>query len=99
MGEWLFFGHELRSTAVTSRKTQILFVRELGMSQSQVSAVFHHMKDTQIAVPGTLEILQRLHRAGYPLYGLTNNVHEIVAYLRKRYDFRQYLRGVLSLLK
>ena len=94
-----FFGHELwlrlNRGHFTEAEAQILFVREFSMSPSQVSAVFHHVKDTQIAVPGTLEIVQRLHRAGYPLYGLTNNVHEIVAYLRKRYDFWQYFRGVV----
>jgi putative hydrolase of the HAD superfamily len=94
-----FFGHELwlrlNRGHFTEAEAQILFVHELGMSPSQVSAVLHHVKDTQIAVPGTLEILRRLHRAGYPLYGLTNNVHEIVAYLRKRYDFWQYFRGVV----
>jgi putative hydrolase of the HAD superfamily len=94
-----FFGHELwlrlNRGHFTEAEAQILFARELGMSLSQVSAVFHYVKDTQTAVPGTHEILRRLHRAGYPLYGLTDNVHEIVAYLRTRYDFWQYFRGVL----
>src|SRR5262245_22750751 len=94
-----FFDHELwlrlNRGHFTEAEAQILFARELGMSSSQVSAVFQHVKDTQIAVPGALEILQRLHRAGYPLYSLTNNNHEIVAYLRERYDFWQYFRGVV----
>jgi putative hydrolase of the HAD superfamily len=93
-----FFGHELwlrlNRGHFTEAEAQILFVRELGMSPSQVSAVFHHVKDTQILVPGTLEIVQRLYRAGHPLYG-TNNVHEIVAYLRKLYDVWKYFRGVV----
>jgi putative hydrolase of the HAD superfamily len=94
-----FFDHELwlrlNRGHFTEAEAEILFARELGMSSSQVSVVFHHVKDTQSAVPGALEILQRLHRAGYPLYALTNNVHEIIAYLRKRYDFWQYFLGVV----
>jgi putative hydrolase of the HAD superfamily len=94
-----FFGHELwlrlNRGHFTEAQAQDLFARELGMSPSQVAAVFHHVKVTQIAVPGTRAILERLHRAGYPLYGLTDNVREIVAYLRTRHDFWQYFRGVL----
>jgi putative hydrolase of the HAD superfamily len=94
-----FFGHELwrqlNRGHFTEAEIQAHYVRELGMSPAQVAAVFHHVKATQIAIPGTLELIQRLHRAAYPIYGLTDNVREIVVHLRERYDFWQYFRGVV----
>jgi hypothetical protein len=41
----------LNRSHLTKAEAQILFSRELGMSQ--VSAVFHYVKGTQIAVPGS----------------------------------------------
>ncbi len=94
-----FFGHELWQRLnrghFTEAEVQAHYVRELSMSPAQVAAVFHHVKVTQIVLPGTIEIIQRLYGAGYPLYALTDNVREIVTYLRGRYDFWRYFRGVV----
>jgi putative hydrolase of the HAD superfamily len=64
-----FSGHHLwlrlNRGHFTEAEAQILFARELRMSPSQVSDVFHYVKDTQIAVPGTYKIFRTLHRAPY----------------------------------
>jgi putative hydrolase of the HAD superfamily len=94
-----FFGHELwrrlNRGHFTEAEALAHYVSELGMSAAQVETVFHHVKVTQIALPGTIEIIERLYSAGYPLFALTDNVREIVAYLRERYDFWRYFRGVV----
>lgn len=94
-----FFGHplwrDLNRGLFSEREAQRHYVRELSMDPDLVEAVFHHVKATQELVAGTTALLPRLQAAGYPMYALTDNVHEIVAHLRNRYDFWQYFRGVV----
>lgn len=45
------------------------------------------MKETQILLFGTLDLINRLKQAGYRIFALTDNVNEIVAHLKQRYDF------------
>jgi 2-haloacid dehalogenase len=39
------------------------------------------------AIAGTVDILKRLKRAGYPVYGLSNWSAETFPYMRERHDF------------
>lgn len=99
--EWArrFFSHplwlELNRGRYNEREVQAHYVRELDMAPDAVASVFHHVKDSQELVAGTTALLPRLQRAGYPMFALTDNVHEIIAYLRSRYDFWQYFHGVV----
>ena len=71
------------------------YLRVLDVSESQIDTLFHQIKDTQELIEGTSVLLIRLYNAGYPLYALTDNVNEIVKYLRSRYDFWKYFEGVV----
>ena len=94
-----FFGHELwrqlNRGHFTEAEAKRRYLSELPLMPTQIDAVFHHVKDSQDPVPGSHELLRRLHAADYPLFALTDNVHEIVAYLRRRYDFWSCLRGAV----
>jgi putative hydrolase of the HAD superfamily len=94
-----FFGHELwrqlNRGHFTEAEAKRRYLSTLPLTAAQIDAVFHHVKDSQEAVPGSHELLRRLHAADYPLFALTDNVHEIVAYLRTRYDFWSCLRGAV----
>jgi putative hydrolase of the HAD superfamily len=94
-----FFGHDLwrqlNRGHFTEAEAKRHYMNALPLTPTQIDAVFHHVKDTQAAVPGSHELLRRLHVADYPLFALTDNVREIVAYLRQRYDFWSCLRGAV----
>lgn len=94
-----FFGHELwrrlNRGHFSEAEAKQHYLRELALTPAQLDAVFHHVKDTQDEVPGTFALMQRLSAAGYPLYALTDNVHEIVAYLKQRYEFWRYFEGAV----
>jgi putative hydrolase of the HAD superfamily len=94
-----FFGHELwrelNRGHFTEAEAKRRYLSDLPLTPAQIDAVFHHVKHSQDAVPGSHELLRRLHAANYPLFALTDNVREIVAYLRTRYDFWSYLRGAV----
>lgn len=43
----------------------------------------------------TVAVLNRLKKAGYPLYGLTNWSHETFGYAKSRFDFLNLLDGIV----
>ena len=47
------------------------------------------------AIPGTVEILRRLHLAGFPLYGLSNWPAEKFRLVRPRYAFFDWFQGMV----
>lgn len=47
------------------------------------------------AIEGTVAVLERLHAAGTPLYGITNFSSPKLALARKRFPFFERLRGVI----
>jgi len=67
-------------------------VKELSKQFPQYShliqAYHEHWKDSiGDSFTGTVEILKRLKKAGYPLYGLSNWSAETFPYAREQYDF------------
>ncbi|MFT7221837.1 MAG: putative hydrolase of the HAD superfamily, partial [Candidatus Azotimanducaceae bacterium] len=67
----------------------------LSFSDPNVDSLFHQIKETQVVVDGTVNLIERLKAADYAIYALTDNVHEAVAHLRERYDFWQHFIAVV----
>lgn len=57
--------------------------------------LMREIKESLLPVENSLELLKNLHRLQYSLYALTDNVHEIVTFLREKYDFLDLFRGVV----
>jgi len=93
------FKHDVWTQLNTGRLTEgqaiKLYVKELDHDQPQMETVFKHIKHSQDLIAGTCDILKSLHKQGYQLFALTDNVREIVEYLQKKYDFWQYFDGVV----
>jgi putative hydrolase of the HAD superfamily len=51
--------------------------------------------DHQHPIDGTETLARRLKHAGYRVFGLTDNVHEIVTHLKSRYQFWELFEGVV----
>ena len=47
------------------------------------------------ALSGTVELLRRLKKSGYPLYGLSNWSAETFPYVRKKFDFFQLFDDIV----
>lgn len=58
-----------------------------GWSQADCDRLFYYVKATQLLIYGTVDLMSRIKQAGYPIYALTDNVHEIVAHLKESYSF------------
>lgn len=67
--------------------------QEFGFPIETLESLFFHIKDTQTPIPGSAELLHRLYLAGYKTFVLSDNIREIVSYLKQRYSFWNDLHG------
>jgi putative hydrolase of the HAD superfamily len=80
---------------LTQAEAELAYQAEHGLTQEQAAALLFHAMDHQELVDGTEAIARRLQAAGYPLFALTDNVREIVAHLKSRYEFWELFDGAV----
>jgi putative hydrolase of the HAD superfamily len=78
---------------LSEMEAKLAYGRDHGLTVEEADALFFHVKDSQELVPGTTDLMVQLADRGYRLFALTDNVHEIVAHLKGRYDFWDYFEG------
>ena len=76
-------------------EAELAYQAELGLTPDQTNKFFFHVMDHQGLIEGTVAIAQRLKHAGHHVFGLTDNVHEIVAYHKSRHHFWQLFDGCI----
>lgn len=77
----------------TEAKTQ--YQQTLGLSEWECEQLFYYVKQTQRLIVGSIELIQHIKNAGYSVYALTDNVHEIVSYLKSTYSFWPLFDGAI----
>jgi len=61
-----------------------------------IQAYQDHWKDSiGASIEGTIEIMKRLKKAGYSVYGLSNWSAETFPHVREKYDFFDLLDGII----
>jgi putative hydrolase of the HAD superfamily len=80
---------------LTQEEAELAYQAEFGLSKEDASNLFFHVTDHQDLIDGTEAIARRLKHAGYRVFGLTDNVHEIVAHLKSRYRFWTLFEGAV----
>lgn len=81
------FWRDLNKGKYTEAEVKRALHQQLGLSSDTLEQLFFHIKNTQVLLPGTLQLMDDLLKAGYRLYALTDNVNEIVAYLKNNMAF------------
>ncbi|WP_234495729.1 HAD family hydrolase [Vibrio maritimus] len=77
----------LNKGLLTEQQAKAQYQTTLDLSAAECDKLFYYVKETQILLFGTLDLINRLKQAGYRIFALTDNVNEIVAHLKQRYDF------------
>jgi putative hydrolase of the HAD superfamily len=80
---------------LTQVEAEAAFQRQFGLTKDETATLFFHVTDHQEPIDGTEQIARRLVQAGYRVFGLTDNVHEIVAHLKSRYRFWELFEGAV----
>lgn len=86
--------HNLNLGKITEAEARLYFNTVLALENALIDELFVNIKTTQELIPGTIDLIKTLHHQGYKLFALTDNIHEIVDYLKQRYDFWQYFLHV-----
>ena len=68
---------------------------QLGFSESETDNLWHNVLGTMDLISGTIALMDELKENGYRLFALSDNVHEIVVYLKSEYDFWSHFEGVV----
>lgn len=76
---------------ISEEEAKLGYLSELKEIDVQhLTALFNYVKSTQVLIPGTTDLIKSLHRNGYHLFALTDNIKEIIIYLKNKYDFWNY---------
>ena len=67
----------------------------LGFTELECERLFYYVKQTQILIYGSVELIRRCKSAGYRVFALTDNVHEIVSHLKATYTFWDLFEGAI----
>ncbi|ENM5724882.1 HAD family phosphatase [Vibrio mimicus] len=86
---------DLNKGIYTEAEAKQAFHQQFGIPLDTLDQLFFHIKDTQVLLTGTQKLMDDLRQAGYRLYALTDNVNEIVAYLKSQYDFWPKFTGAV----
>lgn len=66
----------------------------LNVPEKQLADLMQLLKTSQTSLPGSLELLKKLHAGNVPLYSITDNVKEIMEYHRLNSNFLHYFSGI-----
>lgn len=80
---------------MSEEEAKACFEDQFDFSGRSVNVLFYYIKQTQIPIYGSLELLQRVKSAGYAVYALTDNVNEIVAHLKLNFEFWPLFDGAI----
>lgn len=86
---------DLNLGKLTEQEANIIYSTVTGLKLSELTLLMQSIKESLNPVEGSFELLNRLYQANVKLYALTDNVKEIMVYLRERYSFWDYFLGVV----
>ncbi|KZN39723.1 hypothetical protein N474_15065 [Pseudoalteromonas luteoviolacea CPMOR-2] len=86
---------DLNKGLTTEAETKLRYQKALDLSQDDCERLFHYIKHSLIPVYNSVALIERVKKAGYKVYALTDNVHEIVDFLKSTYQFWPLFEGTI----
>jgi putative hydrolase of the HAD superfamily len=80
---------------LTRAEAELAYRAEHGLTEREAADLLFHAIHHQELIDGTEAIARRLQAAGFRLFALTDNVHEIVAHLKTRFQFWELFEGAV----
>ena len=68
-------------------EAKLAYQTQLQLSVPETDRLFDNVKASLSLLEGTEDMMKELKESGYGIYALTDNVHEIVAFLKNKYSF------------
>lgn len=80
---------------ITENEAKLQYQKLMGLSELESERLFYYVKQTQLLIYGTVELIGKLKASGYRVFALTDNVHEIVSFLKSTYTFWELFDGAI----
>jgi putative hydrolase of the HAD superfamily len=87
--------HDLNRGKISEIALIKQYHQQMGIELKHLEMLMVAIKESLKPLPGSFELLEDLYQAQFSLYALTDNTHEIMAHLRKQYNFWNRFRGVV----
>lgn len=84
---------DLNKGLLTESEAKRQYQQHLALTELECEKLFYYVKQSQLLIYGSVELLERIKRAGYRVFALTDNVTEIVAHLQSTYSFWPLFEG------
>ncbi|WP_375327191.1 HAD family hydrolase [Candidatus Tisiphia endosymbiont of Nemotelus uliginosus] len=78
---------DLNRGKITEKEAIILYYEDLNISIEQLNDLLMEVKRSLTPIDGSIELLNNVYDLGMPLYSITDNVREIVSFLKQKYNF------------
>ncbi|WP_065979636.1 HAD family hydrolase [Pseudoalteromonas lipolytica] len=85
----------LNKGLITESDAKARYQEVIGLTELECERLFYYVKQTQILIYGSLELIKYCKTAGYKVFALTDNVHETVSYLKSSYTFWDLFDGAI----
>lgn len=86
---------DLNLGKLTEKEAIQIYKKQLGIPQETLENLMLAVRESLVPLEGSIELLEELYTQGFPLYSITDNVIEIVSFLKARYDFFQKFSGIV----
>lgn len=87
--------YDLNLGKLTEKEALQIYSKQLAISESRMEELMVAAKESLVPLEGSFALLDELYAKGIPLYSITDNVNEIIAFLKNRYDFFNKFSGII----
>ncbi|GAB5487018.1 MAG: HAD family phosphatase [Parasphingorhabdus sp.] len=85
----------LNKGEITAEQAMQRYRDQYGFSEAETDMLWQNVLASMDLIPGTIELMDQLQKNGYRLFALSDNVHEIVTYLKSEHDFWPRFKGAV----
>lgn len=86
---------DLNLGKLTEKEAISLYIKEFPKETSVFEILMDVVKESLTPLPGSLELFHKAYKSGKSLYSITDNVKEIMMFLKEKYDFFEKFQGIV----
>lgn len=91
-----YIWQDLNLGKITEEEAIKLYSNDLEyLAVQQLTNLMQTIKDSLTPVEGAVELLKKVHNLGLAIYAITDNVQEIMSFLKQKYDFFTVFRDII----
>jgi len=83
----------LNKGLLSENDAKVQYRTTLGFTELECERLFYYVKQSQILIYGSVELITGCKSSGYNVLALTDNVHEVVSHLKASYTFWELFEG------